>query len=442
MQLPHNIYILTKPIMLCESYMATELITPNTSYLLDPQYPNLAGINRQERAKLIAQNPKAVRKTARNEWTVKSQASKSVYTVTRDGDNYKCNCPDHILNHCECKHILAVKEILSEKELKPNKTNRDWQSYSLGQISEGEYFDLLLHELAETVPTPVQTGRGRKQRAMSDKIFCAVKKVAEMKSCRRTQASRAEAESNGLIESQGAYNAVNDFLRREDATEILHNLVKLSASPLAELEHHFDVDSSGFKTTQFGDWCDNKHGTTYTSKRGKTMKAKREHNWVKCHICSGELTNIIADVKVTKKDGEGTGDVSNFEELVRGTAERFCIESVKADPAYASKVNFEVVEKIKAESYIGFKKNSTMSSGKAWKNALARFIVDHDNYMEHYNKRNNVESTFSALKAKFNEKLLSKDYTAQMNELLCKVIAYNISVVVSAMYVHGIEGKF
>ncbi len=53
--------------------------------------------------------------------------------------------------------------------------------------------------------------------------------------------------------------------------------------------------------------------------------------------------------------------------------------------------------------------------------------------MEHYHKRSNVESTFSAVKAKFGESVMSKNRTAQINEILCKVIAYNITVLIHEM---------
>jgi len=45
--------------------------------------------------------------------------------------------------------------------------------------------------------------------------------------------------------------------------------------------------------------------------------------------------------------------------------------------------------------------------------------------MQHYHKRSNVESAFGSIKKKFGETLRNKNYTAQVNELLCKIVAYN-----------------
>jgi hypothetical protein len=47
------------------------------------------------------------------------------------------------------------------------------------------------------------------------------------------------------------------------------------------------LDSTGFRCSTFGAYCKEKHGT------------KRQHNWLKAHICSGVKTNIVTDVVVT-----------------------------------------------------------------------------------------------------------------------------------------------
>ena len=62
--------------------------------------------------------------------------------------------------------------------------------------------------------------------------------------------------------------------------------------------------------------------------------------------------------------------------------------------------------------------------------------------MEHYHKRSNVESTFGAIKKKFGESVKSKNRTAQENELLCKLIAYNITVLIHSMFELGITPDF
>ena len=49
------------------------------------------------------------------------------------------------------------------------------------------------------------------------------------------------------------------------------------------------------------------------------------------------------------------------------------------------------------------------------------------------------EATFSAIKRKLGESLLSKDPVARVNELLAKLVAYNIGVVVYEAFEQRIE---
>jgi len=70
------------------------------------------------------------------------------------------------------------------------------------------------------------------------------------------------------------------------------------------------------------------------------------------------------------------------------------------------------------------------------------FQAHREEFLTHYHRRSNVEATFSALKRKFGGSLRSKKRTAQVNELLAKVLAYNLSVVTHAVFELGIDPGF
>jgi len=70
------------------------------------------------------------------------------------------------------------------------------------------------------------------------------------------------------------------------------------------------------------------------------------------------------------------------------------------------------------------------------------FQINRDEFMEHYHKRSNIEATNAAIKRKFGETLKSKNPVAQVNELLAKIIAYNLTVVIHEMYENGINPDF
>ena len=60
-------------------------------------------------------------------------------------------------------------------------------------------------------------------------------------------------------------------------------------------------------------------------------------------------------------------------------------------------------------------------------------------FVQHYMKRSNVETTFHMLKSKFGSVLKSRTFEAQKNEALCKVIYHNIACLIHAMNEFNIE---
>jgi hypothetical protein len=59
-----------------------------------------------------------------------------------------------------------------------------------------------------------------------------------------------------------------------------------------------------------------------------------------------------------------------------------------------------------------------------------------------YNKRSNVESTFSMIKATFRDHVRSKTPAAMINVVLCKIICHNICVCIQESHELGITVAF
>jgi transposase len=70
------------------------------------------------------------------------------------------------------------------------------------------------------------------------------------------------------------------------------------------------------------------------------------------------------------------------------------------------------------------------------------FQFNREEFLTHYHARSNSESTFGALKAKFNDHLKSKTLTAQKNELLLKILCFNIVQVIHETNELGITANF
>ncbi|MDV0447261.1 hypothetical protein MsAg5_11410 [Methanosarcinaceae archaeon Ag5] len=236
------------------------------------------------------------------------------------------------------------------------------------------------------------------------------------------------AEQNKISRTPGI-NGVSTFLNRKEATPILRELLRLSAAPMASIEENFAVDSSGFRTTTYSEWCREKHRT------GK------KNDWLKAHIITGVNTNIVADMVAT--DGN-SADIKEFNQLVEGAMKNFDVKRVTADKAYLSRKNYDLGKDCGFELLIPFKSNATgkQRGSKAWFDAFYYFKTNEEEFMKKYHERSNVESTFGAIKKKLGDSLKSKNHTAQINELYCKFIAYNITMLIRARYLHDVEIDF
>jgi transposase len=70
------------------------------------------------------------------------------------------------------------------------------------------------------------------------------------------------------------------------------------------------------------------------------------------------------------------------------------------------------------------------------------FEFKHEEFLEHYHKRSNAETTFHMIKSKFGDSVRSKTEVAQVNEVLLKVLCHNICVVIQEMLSWGLSPSF
>ena len=70
------------------------------------------------------------------------------------------------------------------------------------------------------------------------------------------------------------------------------------------------------------------------------------------------------------------------------------------------------------------------------------YEYNRETFMRSYHKRSNVETTFSMIKTKFGERLRSKTHTAQVNEVLCKILCHNVCCLIQSIYELGVEPTF
>jgi transposase len=392
---------------------------------------------REERGKEIAEKGNQVKKVNDHSFKVKSQSGSKVYEVKATPNGMTCTCPDFVYRGGKCKHIQATRYYLEIEKDTPQGTvtekvhltyKQAWDAYNAAQMAEVKLFDELLKDLVKAIPEPEQT-KGRPRLSLQETLFCSIQKVYSQLSSRRAHSLFQNATEKGQISHAPYFNAPSAFFNKPETTEILQKLVTLSALPVAGIEIDFAVDSTGFRTTTFSAYNGVKHGQ------------KKEHQWVKAHLCAGVKTNVVAAVAITDAY---SNDSPQFGPLVTKTAEGFTINEVSADLAYSSRLNLQLVANAGGKAYIPFKKNATgrACGSTLWGKMYHYFQLNRDEFMEHYHKRSNIEATNAAIKRKFGETLKSKNPVAQVNELLAKIIAYNLTVVIHEMYENGINPDF
>lgn len=314
---------------------------------------------------------------------------------------------------------------------------RDWSAYNRAQVSEPKHFDRLLADLVQVAPDNSRDDGepGRPPTPLSRQAFCAIKKVYEGVPIRRAQALFDRAAERGFIEESPHFNVVSRFLNDERAGDVLQHLLAESARPFVNVEDAFALDSTGFSAASFGEYRVNKHGNGDESE-----EVEKRREWQKLHVCSGIESNVVTAARVTPRKGEGTGDISQFEPLLHDTKEvGFRINRVLADAAYCSRDAYDLVDELGGRAYIDFPSNATGSrhGSRAWEEAYKTWKNVPTLFKHSYHDRSNVESTFGAIKERVGERIDSRNAEAQRNEVLCKLVAYNVSVFVHWWHEQG-----
>lgn len=392
---------------------------------------------RRRRGLELAATAKIARKGSA--WLVPSQTlPNGRYSVTKDGDEFRCSCPDYELRGQTCKHGFAV-EFVIRRETAPDGTvtetraarvtySQNWPAYNAAQTCEKDMFCALLKDLVSTVPTP-EPKRGRPPLPLADMLFAAAYKVYSTVSARRFMTDLRAAAVKGDIDRVPHYNSIFNVLDRPDLTPLLEELITRSALPLRSLETQFAVDSTGFGTQ-----CFYRH---FTAKYGREMTAR---NYVKLHAIVGTNTNVIAAARVTDRNGS---DTLELPALVTTTSQHFNMEEVSADKGYSSYRNFETANDFKVKPFIAFKWNATgRTECRIWNKVFHYFQMNREEFLTHYHQRSNVESTFSAMKRKFRDTLRSKTPVAQENELLLMALCHNIVCVIHEIHESGATAMF
>ena len=395
----------------------------------------------QQQGIMIAATARLVKRGA--SWLVPSQTMPECkYAVVLNEDGGFCTCSHHASTGRPCKHQVAV-QIVIQRELNVDGSEtvkagfrvtyaqQSWAAYNEGQTREKELFMKLYRELCNGIVQPEQ-GRGRPRHNWGDMTFAVGLKVYRGNSTRRFIGDITEAQDSGLVAKVPHFNSVINFFNEEAITPALYEMVRLSALPLKAVETNFAIDSTGFSSTQLVGQCK-------AAKYGE-KKLRMQHDWLKLHAMCGVKTNVVTAVEVAESN---SGDAPRFRPLVASTASCFDVKRVMGDKAYLSYDNMDFAEENGIEPVIMFKENSIANSNNdTWDRLFHMYSYNRRDFMKVYHQRSNVESTFSAIKRVFGDFVRSKNRTAQVNEVLLKVICHNIRQLIFGIFELGIDPTF
>src|SRR5437762_2198018 len=246
-------------------------------------------------------------------WLVPSEAGGGSYRVTL-GPHPSCPCEDFALRQQPCKHILAAQIVCAREhggtapEVPTDALpiwptyRQDWPAYNEAQQTEKHRFQELLFQLCRGLPDLEQTGPGRRWTPLADMLFACALKVYTTVSSRRFACDLKDAHAKGYLSSLMNSVSVCAFLENDRLTPVLKALIVRSSLPLCLVETCFAPDSTGFSSSRFVRWFDQRYGCERSG-----------HDWVKAHAICGAKTNIVTAVEVGDRDAN---DCPFFKALV------------------------------------------------------------------------------------------------------------------------------
>ena len=294
---------------------------------------------------------------------------------------------------------------------------------------------LLVLDLAD-LPTHYR-GRGRPPVSLRTIIICLAYKTYYKTSYRDTIAEIEHQKDRLGIPSVPCYNTLRKYMNSKITAAAVSALLSATVMPLCSLEKAFGSDSTGFRTNTRSEYYTvsirtrGRRVVEEGKKKGEgagkpSLLEKRERReFVKLHLAVGTVSQMVCAATTTIGRRH---DSTQLPGLVVEVARIFPVHEWLGDAAYASRKACNLIGGLGGRAYIWPKTSFTKKSkgSSEWRRMLELFELDREEFSRHYHQRSKVESVFSVIKRYFGDYVLSRSLDAQLNELLFKVLDYNI----------------
>lgn len=411
------------------------------------------------RALKIVERPKSIAPSG-DKFRVRSQSGGGFWQVRHDRGLWLCECPDAGLVR-PCQHVLAVLLRLrilprpdhdepEEPETPPPPWSAegprfDWAAYNKAERVMAETLPRLAWRLFELLPQPPpHHGPGRPPIPQTDSLLCAFMWSIAGRNARQEQATRDRLFADGLLSRPIPASDVSRRLVDDDTAPLLEEALLRTREPfmaldpeetpltLAVMGDTFAIDSTGFTPSRRGHYNHEKHGP------------QPAMPWLKCHLMISTKAHLITSARITSSSGENTHDTTQFAPLFEETKDAFPVGYVVGDGAYSGRKNVAAVKDAGAEPFFRPRKDTITKqyATPGWADMIAFFTMHRREFDAIYHRRSVIEGVNSSIKRRFGETLRSRTATSRKNELLCKLVAYNLTVLVQHLHFLHVEDEW
>jgi hypothetical protein len=255
--------------------------------------------------------------------------------------------------------------------------------------TERERFEFLLHDLCSVVLSPEQW-RGRPRKPLADVVFAAVLQAYVGVSSRRAMSDVTAAHEAGLIEECLSSKTLTHYIGEPILTDLLRALTRTTAEAIGFVEDRFTVERLVFQTPKYERWFD--------PKRGRERKRRVE---IAVTFAAGETTRIVSDTALSPSETVPV-DMSQSGWFTRPWT--------ATDKAISDLTDLEM------ETCPNFL-HDLWGMGEV---DLHRAYAKPSGF-----------TAAQAIEQRFGTVLLSKTMTAQINEVLCRLLAYNLCTIIA-----------
>jgi hypothetical protein len=184
-----------------------------------------------------------------------------------------------------------------------------------------------------------------------------------------------------------------------------------------------DVDSTGIKVTNRGQWITEKWGT-----HNNNSRKKKGH--IKIHVAGNTKTKETLALEVTDEKVHDGKEMKALVERVPERSKGLKIKTVLADGAYDSNGNFKCIQEKKIQPGIRVRKNPIITC----KNSKTRNVEVRNQTRDllkwkrkrGYGKRWMAETVFSSMKRTYGEHVSATKIQNMVKEIVMKIYLYNL----------------